>query len=151
MVIATEIIYNHAVHCRVINDNVFHAYLMPDTVISKNEIQFIVDEYQRRSAIQPMKFLMELAPFAFIDINGCEALNNSNLSTLCEAIVTNDLAQLLTINFYFRSRKRDNDSKLFKNRTQALNWLEDYKVQLSWAISNKFSVAHELVFFNFRL
>ena len=123
MVVATEIIYNHAVHCRIINDDIFHAYLMPDSVISKNEFEFIMEEYQRRSTIRPLKFLLELAPFALIDINGCEALNKSNFKTLREAIVTNDLAQLLTINFYFRNNNRDYTSKMFKSRKEAISWL----------------------------
>ena len=124
MVVATEIIYNHAVHCKIINEDIFHAYLMPDTIISKNEFEFILEEYQRRSTIRPLKFLLELAPFALIDINGCDALNNSKFTTIREAIVTTDLAQLLTINFYFRNTNRDYTSKLFKSRKEALNWLD---------------------------
>lgn len=123
MVVATETVYNNSVHCRIINNNVFHAYLMPDKIISKDEFEFILDEFKRRSSAHPMKFLLELAPFAFIDIEGCEKLNNIMLDTLCEAIITTDLAQLLTVNFYFRHRKKSFPSKMFKNRSEALDWL----------------------------
>lgn len=119
-----NIIDNNSVECRMINDNVFHAYLKPDATCSSEEVDLIIDEYNRLTSSRPLKFLLEMAPFASIDINGCETLQKSNIKTMCEAIITSDLAQSLIINFYFRNRPRSHPSKSFKTRDQAIDWLE---------------------------
>ena len=122
--IKVDIIETQSVQCRMINDEVFHAYLKPDSTSSSEEINFIVEEYNKQTLERPMKFLLEMAPFASLDIDGCESLKKSKLATICEAFVTTDLAQLLVINFHFRTKSKTHPSKMFKTRNAAMSWLK---------------------------
>lgn len=121
--VKTGTIHNKCVQCEMLNDEVFHAYIKPDSVCSSEEVSLIIDEYNKQSSIRPIKFLLEMAPFSSLDIAGCETLQKSNLNTLCEAIITSSLAQSLIINFYFRNRRRPHPTKSFKNKDQAISWL----------------------------
>ena len=123
--VKTGTIQNDFVQCEMLNDEVFHAYIKPDSICSTEEVDLIIDEYNKQSSIRPIKFLLEMAPYSSLDIDGCETLQKSNLNTLCEAIITSDLAQSLIINFYFRNRRRSHPSKSFKTRDQALVWMDN--------------------------
>ena len=125
--IKINLIRNNTVQCRIINNDVFHVYLKPDSTSSSEEIDFIVEEYNRQTINRPLKFLLEMAPFSSLDNAGCQSLEKNKLITICEAFVTSNLAQLLVINYHFRTKTKFHPSKMFKKRSDAIRWLKTFR------------------------
>ncbi len=122
------IIENEHVMCCLLRDDIFYAYHKPETLSSKEDMQFLFDHYRELVITRgPLKVIVVMAKNSSMDKEAREHLQSQREPAICEAVVLTGLAQRILVNFYFRFNNPAYPSQAFNSLEKAIAWADTYE------------------------
>jgi hypothetical protein len=121
-----NIINTENVRCDLLSDLIFYAFYKPHSLNDVPEMEIVFNEYNKVAGSEPLKVIVEFGKLSSITKEARDYLEKHKVKAICEAIVINNLAQRLIMSFYIKVKSHNHPSKVFKNKKNALKWVNSY-------------------------
>jgi hypothetical protein len=107
-----------------VNDDVIHLKWRQDVELEIPDIDEVEAAFQELTKGKKVKVLSEFGNYVNISAEARDYAAARSPECIALAYVITSLAQRIVIRFYIRLRRRQNPTKVFTSREEALNWLK---------------------------
>ncbi len=108
----------------LIEENLVGIHFLSRNVFRQEDLMDIRLELKKLSFSKPIKVLVEVDENTYFDFDGEFKADSNYVMPLAEAIVPNGLSNRLLIEYYYTSKITNRNYKIFKNKSDALIWLQ---------------------------
>ena len=117
----------------LIDGNIIHIHLKSGQEIELSDAVYIVEAMGKLGGEKKHPILIDAGEFSSVDKEAriFSASAESNLYTIADAIAYCNLAQKLLANFYIKHNKPVVPTRVFSNKTEAIEWLKSLSQQQS--------------------